>query len=89
MAEKGSNELQVNAKSTNPLNNFEIKRHLIRHLTPLTSVWIERVRQNRLQPNFFRSVKICSISSAVLFDYMSNSASKLENNWLNTNNITH
>ena len=66
MAKKWSNERQVNAKFTNPLNNFEIKRHLIRHLTPLTSVWIERVRQNRLQTNFFfRSVKICSISSVV------------------------
>ena len=54
---KKRNELQVNAKFTNSLNNFEIKRHLIRHLTQLTSVWIERVRQNRPQPEFFSKRK--------------------------------
>ena len=57
MAKKRSNERQVNAKLTNPLNNFEIKWHLIRHLTPLTSVWIGRVRQNCLQSRFFSKCK--------------------------------
>ena len=56
MAKKRSNEPQVNAKLTNPLNNFEIKRHL-RQLKPLTNVWIGRVRQNRLQPIFFSKCK--------------------------------